>query len=65
MSGDKRIIQIPAGLLMGCHNCKWKIDAKVCYERDHGEEECWENDGTFDPWGENQSSTPKAKRENK
>ena len=63
MMSDKRIIRIPAGLLMGCHNCEWKTDARVCYERSHVEGECWENDGTFDPWGEYQSPAPSTKKE--
>lgn len=48
MSGDKQILQIPVGLLMGCHNCKWKENALVCLAREH-KGDCWENARAFDP----------------
>jgi len=47
---DRFTIRIPTADLMGCHNCKWKNDAKVCSERDHNTGDCWENDGTYEPW---------------
>lgn len=48
MTDDTQILQIPVVLLMGCHNCRWKENAMVCLARDQ-KDDCWENDGAFDP----------------